>query len=262
MILKVALVLFILSLPACVTTPETGRQAFLLTSESQESQMGEQAYSEVLKKERLSSNAKWNEIVKRVGTRIAAAANKPDYKWEFKLIESKEQNAFCLPGGKVAIYTGILSVCQNEAALAAVMGHEVAHATARHGGQRVSVAMGTQLGLLGLSAILGGEQSQEKNMLLAALGIGSQVGVVLPFSRSNESEADEIGLVYMSRAGYDPAEAPRFWDRFSQVTKGAPPEFLSTHPASANRKAALEAQLPKANALYSNSPKYGIGDRF
>ncbi len=224
--------------------------------------MGEQAYSEVLKKERVSSNARWNEIVKRVGTRIAAAANKPEYKWEFKLIESKEQNAFCLPGGKVAIYTGILPVCQNEAALAAVMGHEVAHATARHGGQRISMALGTQIGLMGLSAILGGEETKEKGILLAALGLGSQVGVMLPFSRSNESEADEIGLVYMARAGYDPAEAPRFWDRFSQVSQGAPPEFLSTHPASSSRKAALESQLPKANALYSTSAKYGIGDKF
>ncbi len=255
-------VLCVLSFSACVTTPESGRQAFIITSENEESQMGLQAYSEVLKKEKVSSNARWNEIVQRVGARIAKSANKPEYQWEFKLLESKEQNAFCLPGGKVAIYTGILSVCQNEAALAAVMGHEVAHATARHGGQRMTVALGTQIGLVGFSAILGQNQSTEKNLLLAALGVGSQVGVMLPFSRSNESEADEIGLTYMARAGYDPKEAPRFWDRFSEVTKGSPPEFLSTHPASQNRKAALEAQVSKANAIYAGSPKYGIGETF
>lgn len=258
-----ALLLFgVLFFSACVTTPETGRQAFIVTSEAEESQMGAQAYSETLKKERVSSNARWNQIVQRVGTRIAQVANKPEYHWEFKLIESKQQNAFCLPGGKVAIYTGILSVCQNEAALAAVMGHEVAHATARHGGQRITMALGTQLGLMGLSAILGGGESSQKNLLLAALGIGTQVGVALPFSRSNESEADEIGLTYMARAGYDPAEAARFWDRFGQSTKGAPPEFLSTHPASSSRKQALEGQLPKANAIYASSPKYGLGDTF
>lgn len=256
--MKLVLVLTLgLVLSGCVTTPETGRRAFIVTSEAQENQMGEQAYQEVLQKERLSSNGKWNQILQELGSRIAASANRPDYKWEFKLIESKTENAFCLPGGKVAVYTGILAKCQNEAGLAAVIGHEVAHATARHGGQRISTAMGAQLGLTALSAIIGGEDSTSKGLVMAALGLGANVGVVLPFSRANESEADEIGLVYMAKAGYDPREAPKFWDRFG--SDGGTPAFLSTHPKSRDRKEKLEAQLPKVIPIYERSPKYGAG---
>lgn len=247
-------------LAACVSTPETGRRAFIVTSEAEENQMGLQAYQEVLSKERLSNNAKWNAILQRVGKRIAAAANKPDFKWEFKLIESKEQNAFCLPGGKVAVYTGILGPAQNEAGLATVMGHEVAHATARHGGQRITTQLGTQLGLVAIGAALGADDKDpKKRMLMGALGIGSTIGVTLPFSRGNESEADEIGLIYMARAGYDPREAPKFWSRFG--SEGAPPEFLSTHPGHATRSKALEAELPRVMPLYEASAKYGSGDK-
>jgi len=244
----------------CVTTPETGRKAFIITSEAEENQLGLQAYKEVLSKEPLSSNARWNEILQRVGTRIAGAANKPEYKWEFRLIESKEKNAFCLPGGKVAVYTGILSVMKNEAGMAAVIGHEVAHATARHGGQRITMAFGTQLGLAALSAALGsGENSTSKQLLMGALGLGAQVGAVLPFSRANESEADEIGLIYAARAGYDPREASVFWGRFASEG-GKVPTFLSTHPSSASRQAALQSQASKVMPYYDRSPKYGLGE--
>ncbi len=245
----------------CVTTPETGRKAFILTSEDQEMALGEQAFREVLHKERISSNRTMNDIVLRVGQAIAAAARKPEYNWEFKVIESKEKNAFCLPGGKVAFYSGIFSVCENEAGLAAVMGHEVAHATARHGGQRITLALGTQVGLAGLNAILGGEQGDgRRNLVLAALGVGTTIGVVLPFSRANESEADEIGLIYMARSGYDPREAPRFWERFAKYSGGVP-TFLSTHPSSESRQRAMLEMLARVAPIYDRSPRVGIGER-
>lgn len=245
-------------LAACVTTP-SGRKAFIVTSEGEEKQLGEQAYREMLSQERLSTNSRWNAILQRVGSRIAAAANRPDYQWEFRLIESKQQNAFALPGGKVAFYTAILPVCETEAGIAVVMGHEVAHATARHGGERISTALVTQLGMAGIAAAMGQKDSTEKRMVLAALGVGATVGIMLPFSRSNESEADQIGLSYMARAGYDPREAPRFWSRFAK--EGSPPEFLSTHPNSGNRQAALQAQLPQVLPDYERSPRFGLGEK-
>jgi len=254
--------LILILVVGCVTTPETGRQAFILTSESQEITMGEKAYLDFLKKQKVSDQKEWNEIVQRLGKRISIAANRPDYRWEFKLIDSPEANAFCLPGGKVVVYTGILKMAQNEAALAAVIGHEVAHATARHGGQRITAVLGAQLGMAAISELMGGESTHEKKLLLAALGLGANVGVVLPFSRSNEREADEMGLIYMARAGYDPREAPRFWERFGKSNDSSVPTFLSTHPASSDRKVALEALLPKALQIYETSSKNGIGESF
>lgn len=245
---------------ACVTTPESGRRAFILTSEADENQLGDQAYREMLAKEHVANNPRWNEMLQRVGQRIAAASRKADYKWEFKLIDSKEKNAFCLPGGKVAFYTGIFPMFENEAQLAAVMGHEVAHATARHGGQRMTMALGTQLGLASASAILGGERSTKKDLVLAALGVGATVGAVLPFSRGNETEADEIGLVYMARAGYDPREASKFWERFAKESGGGP-TFLSTHPSSQGRMDNLRGRVGLVMPEYDRSPKYGTGER-
>lgn len=245
----------VFSVSRCVTTPESGRSAIIVTSEAEEMRIGDQAFREVLAKERLSTNARWNEILQRVGRRIAAAANKPDYQWEFKLIESKEKNAFCLPGGKVAFYTGIFSVAQNEAGLATIMGHEVAHATARHAGQRMTLAMGAQ----GVSEILGGKNPENRKALLMALGLATTVGAVLPFSRANESEADQIGLIYMARAGYDPSEASRFWGRFGGEG-GGPPKFLSTHPPSKDRMQALADQQASVQGEYSRSPRYGLGE--
>ena len=246
----------------CVTMPETGKRVLILTSESEENQMGVQAYQEVLRKERTSKDARLNTILQRVGDRIKKVANRPDYQWQFTLIDSKEQNAFCLPGGKVAFYTGILPIAQNEAGIATVMGHEVAHATQRHGGQRITQSMGTQVGLAALTGILGGRDSSEKRLLLGALGMGATVGVILPFSRDNESEADEVGLKYMAAAGYDPREAVAFWDRFAKATgvKG-PPAFLSTHPSSKGRMEALQRDLPKVEGAYVSSPKYGAGEK-
>jgi predicted Zn-dependent protease len=253
------LCLAVFGLLGCVAIPETGGHAFIITSEAEEASLGLRAYQEVLAKERVSSNQRWTQILNRVGQRISAAAHKPDFQWEFKLIESKDKNAFCLPGGKVAFYTGIFPTADNEAGIAAVMGHEVAHATARHGGQRITLSFGTQIAFEGLSAILGGGQSTQKGLLMAALGLGAQVGVALPFSRSQEAEADQIGLIYMARAGYDPNEAVAFWKRFAS-DRGVP-KFLSTHPPSEDRMNALAAELPKVSGEYSGSPRYGAGDR-
>ncbi len=259
--IKAVFLFFVFLLLGCVTTPESGRRALVLTSEAEEAEMGRQAYAEVLSKERVANNPKWNSLLQRVGQRIAAAARKPGYGWEFKLIESKEKNAFCLPGGKVAVYTGIMTVFENEAQMAAVIGHEVAHATARHGGQRITVALGAQLGMTALGAVVGGEDSKEKQVLLAALGLGANVGAILPFSRSNETEADEIGLVYTARAGYDPREASRFWEKFAKESGGAPPTFLSTHPSSSSRQENLRNRVGSVMGEYDRSPKYGTGER-
>lgn len=260
----ICLLVILVSVIGCVTTPESGRKVFLLTSESEEARLGESAYREALSKSRRARDPKWNAILQRVGNRIAEAARKPDFRWEFALIESPEKNAWCLPGGKVAFYTGMLSVFENEAQMAAVMGHEVAHATARHAGSRMTIALGTELGLAAASALMGGsEGDKKKQLLLAALGLGANVGVALPFSRSHETEADEIGLIYMARAGYDPKEARKFWARFSNVSGGSGvPTFLSTHPASRDREENLGRKIPSVLSEYERSAGYGVGEIF
>jgi len=245
---------------ACVTTPESGKQAFIMTSLSEETTLGEQAFGEILQKEKESQDARLVGITKRVGERLAANTTMPDLDWEFKLFESDQMNAFALPGGKTAAYTGLLKVCENEAALAAVMGHEIAHVTARHGAQRMSQQQVISVGMQVATGLAG----PGREMILGALGVGVQYGIQLPFSRDNEAEADQIGLIYMARAGYDPNEAVQFWTRFSQMKQGAqPPELLSTHPADATRIANLKRYLPRALAEYKNAKnQYGLGESF
>jgi predicted Zn-dependent protease len=247
---------------ACVTTPESGKQAFIITSLSQEATLGKQAFGEILQKEKESTDARLVGITERVGRRLAATTTMPDLEWEFKLFESEQMNAFALPGGKTAAYTGLLKVCENEAALAAVMGHEIAHVTARHGAQRMSQQIVVSTAMSAASISLANKDSRA--LILGALGLGVQYGIQLPFSRSNEAEADQIGLAYMAKAGYDPREAVRFWTRFSQMKQGAqPPELLSTHPADATRIANLNRLLPRALAQYNASKtKYGLGETF
>lgn len=251
----------LLSLISCATTPVSDKKAFLLTSESEENQQGEEAYREILKNEKEITGTRDSKMVEAVGKRIAAVANKPEFQWEFKTIQSDNPNAFCLPGGKVAVYSGIFKYAKNEAGLATVMGHEIGHALARHGGQRMSQAMATNaamatLGIIGLSKM----DPDKKNLILAALGAGATLGIILPFSRANETEADEIGLTLMARAGYDPREAANFWDRFSEAAGGkAPPEFLSTHPNSSKRKENMQRLQAKAMIDYQASPKLGLG---
>jgi predicted Zn-dependent protease len=252
-----SLLLFTVS---CSTTPVSGHKAFLLTSAETENQQGEEAYKEILQKEKVVTNTAQSRMVEEVGKRIAAVANQPDFKWEFTTLQSDEPNAFCLPGGKVAVYTGIFKYAKNEAGLATVMGHEIGHAIARHGGQRMSQQMATNAALAGLAAIgLSKMDNTKKTMVMAALGAGATYGIILPFSRKHETEADEIGLVLMSKAGYDPAESVNFWDRFSQAGGNAPPEFLSTHPNSENRREHLRSLVPKSMPDYEASAKLGLG---
>lgn len=247
---------------ACAKTPVTGKQVLIFTSESQEAELGKKAYDEILVKFRVSSNRAWTDVLNRVAGRIAAVANKPDYQWEFKLIESKEKNAFCLPGGRIAVYTGMFEMFANEAELAAVIGHEVAHATARHAGQRITLQYGQEFGFAALAQLLGGTDTIEKKILMQALGVGAALGVALPFSRSHEGEADQIGEVYMAMAGYEPSAAITLWQTFAKNPSKLP-EFLSTHPAPEKRIEALRQHLPEAQVYYQQAPhKYGLGETF
>lgn len=236
---------------ACVTTPETNRSQLIAVSDAQMNQMGEDAWKELRAQEKTSSNAPLTAAVTDIGRRIASASGK-NFNWEFNLFDSKEVNAFCLPGGKVGVYTGLLPVAKNNAGLAAVVGHEVAHAVLRHGAERVTQTLIVAGVLISVDTAM--KDSNRKNMILAGLGLGAQFGVILPYSRFHESEADAIGLTYMAKAGFDPREAPQFWIRMSQLG-GQPPEFLSTHPNPAARVTALEHQMNKAMEIYEKSQK-------
>lgn len=248
----------------CQQVPVTQRSRVMLTtSESQENELGLTAYQEVLKEEPLTKTESYVELVRRVGKRISAVADRPDFQWEFNVIESEQQNAFCLPGGKVAVYTGILPVCETEAGLAVVMSHEVAHALARHGGERMQHQTVQNLGRKAATYFAKDQEETHQKFILAAYGVGSQYGMVLPYSRTHEMEADHIGLMLMAEAGYDPSEAPEFWERFGgQKKDSAPMEFLSTHPSDERRSLALRELLPEAQRIYDKSAeKYGSGEQ-
>lgn len=246
----------------CKAAPLTGRRQLMVVPEKHEISSGISAYTQILADETEVKEASMSDMVKRVGERLAAVAGRPDYQWEFKLLKSEQMNAFALPGGKVAIYEGILPVCKNEAGLAVVMSHEVAHALARHGGERMSQTMLAKGGKMGLEFMTGNRTAQEKETWLKAYGYVSEYGVLLPYSRKHESEADHIGLMLMARAGYDPSEAPRFWQRFSEHKGGDKPvEFMSTHPSDERRSADLENVLPEAMELYEQAAvKHGFGE--
>ena len=245
---------------ACTKAPITGRNQFILVTQDQELQMGDVAYTEVVNSSKISKNPEYNAAVKRVADRIAGVANRPDFEWEYTVIdEDKTINAFALPGGKIGVYTGILKIAQTDAGLATVMSHEVGHATARHGGERITAGLLSQIGAVGLAAALGGS-GMDPNLtygIMQAYGLGVQVGGILPFSRSQESEADRIGLIYMARAGYDPRESVLFWQRMAEATKNSqrPPEFLSTHPDNGTRIANLQRHMPEAMRVYTTSKK-------
>jgi len=251
---------------SCVSVPGTDRKAFILLSKSKEESMGAAAYQETLKsfgagssKSKIITSGKHYEMLQRVGRRIAAVSHVRDYNWKFTLVDDEQKNAFCLPGGKVVFYTGILKDLQNEAGMAIVMGHEVAHAVARHGAQRVSNAMALNAGVLVLSAAAFREDPEKFQTSMALLGAGAAVGVTLPFSRSNETEADSIGIMYAAKSGYDPREGPRFWARFGKGAS-ATPQWLSTHPHGKNRVNNLNKLIPEAMKLYNQSPKHGLGE--
>jgi predicted Zn-dependent protease len=242
-------------LAACQTAPLTGRHQLIIVTEEQELSLGAEAYKQTLKESKLSTDAATTAMVRRVGDRIAKAAERPEYQWEFNLVEDKTPNAFCLPGGKVVIYTGILPFTKDETGLAVVMGHEVAHALARHGAERMST--GELAGLAGQTAaiIFGGGNPETAQQVQAAFGMGANLGVILPFSRHQESEADQIGLLLMAKAGYDPRQAVDFWTRMAQGQDGAPPEFLSTHPSDKTRIKRIEGWIPEALKIYQSQPR-------
>lgn len=251
------IMLVILGLVAggCATTPYTGRRQLLLISEGQELNLGYQAFGEVRQKYQLSRDPVLTAMVKRVGERIARAANRPDYRWEFLLFQDDKQvNAFCLPGGKVGVFTGILKYTQDEAGLATVIAHEAAHAILRHAGERLSQSLLAQVGSAGLGLALSGKSPYMANTIQQLYGIGATVGFILPYSRKQEYEADEVGLILMAKAGYDPEAALGFWQRMmaGPRTGGRMPEFLATHPSDANRLENLRRLLPRIKAQYYN----------
>lgn len=242
----------LLVMSACASAPYTGRRQLLLTSEGHENTLGYQAFSQLKQQEKVSRNPKLNEMVTRVGQRIAAAANRPDYKWEFVVFEDDTPNAFCLPGGKVGVFTGILKYTQNEAGLAVVISHEVAHALLRHAGERMSQSMVAQLGSLALGVAMSGQNPYAAQAAQQAYGLGATVGVLLPYSRKQELEADEVGLILMAKAGYDPEAAVGFWERMVAGSKGKPkpPPFLSTHPTDQRRIQEIQRMLPRIKEKY------------
>lgn len=250
-----------ITIGACVTTPYTNRSQMILLSESEELQLGVAAYQEVLSKSNVTTG-KPLAVVQRVGERIAAAADKPSYQWQFTAIDDpKTVNAFALPGGKVAVYTGLFPIAKDEAGLAAVMGHEVAHALARHGAERMSQGMVLQLGAVGLSAAMGGKDPALANAVMSAYGLGAQVGVALPFNRSQESEADRIGMILMAKAGYDPEAALFLWQRMGENESGGrPPEYLSTHPSAETRQEQIRGWLPEARGYLVRDPKLVVAE--
>lgn len=248
---------------ACKSVAVTGRKQLSLVPESEMITMSNQQYSQVIQQGPLSTNATQVAMVKKVGNTIKTAVERymseqgrskelAGYNWEFNLIQDDATvNAWCMPGGKVAFYTGILPVCQNEAGIAVVMGHEVAHAIAHHGNERMSQQLVAQAGGEVVDYALSTKTALTRQLFDQAYGMGAQYGVILPFSRKHESEADKMGLVFMSMAGYDPHTAVDFWKRMSAVSGGqAPPEFMSTHPADDRRVADLEAYLPEALKYY------------
>jgi predicted Zn-dependent protease len=252
-----------LFLNACQKNTVTGRKQLLLVSESELQQMSTQQYQAFLGENKVvpTSASRDAEMVKRVGNRISSAITsyfakqgKSDllqgYKWEFNLVDDKAVNAWCMPGGKVVVYTGLLPVTQNESSLAVVMGHEIAHAVAQHGNERMSEGLIQQLGGVALSVAVSDQPAETQQLFMQAYGIGSDVGVMLPFSRKQELEADHYGLIFSALAGYNPQDAIAFWERMSKVGGEKPPEFLSTHPSDETRIAKVKEYAKDAMKYY------------
>ena len=243
------LLLISLGLVNCYTNPISGRRELSLVPVSQEVQLGSTAFSELKQQTPISTDPNATSQVNTVGRRIASVVSLPQAQWEFVVFQDNTVNAFCLPGGKVGVYTGILPITQNESGLATVIGHEVGHAVARHGGERMSEQLLIQAGGVGLSVAMRDKPQQTQDLALTAYGAGTTLGRTLPHSRKQELEADYMGLIFMSKAGYDPHEAVNFWQRFKawgDRQGGRPPEFLSTHPLDSRRIKELEKHMPEA----------------
>jgi predicted Zn-dependent protease len=259
----VALAGLLVVLAGCSEVPITGRRQLNFVPSSLVTSMSLQQYDQLISQSKLSTDATATAMVKKVGEKIVQAVGEyakthsdkdpfAGYKWDFNLIEDPQVNAFAMPGGKVVVYTGILPVTQTEAGLATVLGHEIGHVFASHGGERLSESLLTQMGGVALDTALQKQPEQTKSLFVSAYGLGTQVGFLLPFSRVHESEADHLGLIFLAMAGYDPHEAVTFWERMAAASKGQskPPEFLSTHPADATRIKNLQDLLPEAMEYY------------
>jgi len=247
---------------SCATVPLTGRRQLNLIPATELNNLSFQQYSDFLQNHKLSKNAQQTQLVKNVGKNIQKAVevyfkqkdlthHLRGYKWEFNLVEDKLVNAFCMPAGKVVIYTGILPLTKDEAGLATVMGHEIAHAIANHGNERMSQGLVASFGSVALDQAMKKKSAETRAIFNAAYGVGATVGVMLPFSRLHESEADRLGLIFMAMAGYDPHNAVNFWKRMAaKKGGGAPPEFLSTHPSDQTRINKIQKAMPEAMRYY------------
>lgn len=261
-----ALIAVSLSILACASVPHTGRRQLNFVSDHQLNALGLKAFQEIVSSEQESRNQRLGKIAERVGARISKAAealDKPDFAWDVRLIEKDVPNAVCLPGGKIIIFTGILPYAKNEAGLAAIVGHEVAHAVARHGGERLSQSLSLRAALALGSELWkkrAGKLTRQAQQVLAALGLGAEVGVLLPYTRLHEEEADEIGQIYMAAAGYDPRASIGLWERMGEIKKPPIPVWLSTHPSDKQRIADLKAHLPNAMRYYQDATeRHGLG---
>jgi len=261
----VALLGLILLASGCSEVEITGRQQFNIVPDSLMNSTSFQAYGEFLSTHKLSTDAEQTQMVKRVGARIQKAVEDycatngiqdrlAGYEWDFNLVEDPNVNAWCMPGGKVVVYTGLLPVAKTEEGLAVVMGHEIAHAFAKHGAERMTQGLIVEMGGMALSAALKDKPEQTKELLLKSYGVGAQVGVLLPYNRLHENEADHLGLVFMAMAGYNPEVAVEFWQRMAEAQNGAQPlEILSTHPANQTRINNIKNLLPEAMQYYKRS---------
>jgi predicted Zn-dependent protease len=255
------LVSLLSSFVACSSVPITGRNQLNIIPDSEIMSMSFQQYDQFLKENKVSTDAQKTALVKKVGAGIQRAVETyfrdhelsselQGYAWDFNLVESDQVNAWCMPGGKVVFYTGILPICQDETGIAVVMGHEVAHAIAEHGAERMSHGMIAQLGGVALSVAVKDQPAETQALWMGAYGLGAQYGAMLPFSRSHESEADHLGLIFMAMAGYDPRAAASFWERMAAQGGQKPPEFMSTHPSDETRISDIKKHLPEALTYY------------
>jgi predicted Zn-dependent protease len=251
---------------ACSVVPLTGRKQFTIIPAEQMLSLSADSYSEVLKESKISTNQKYITSVRTVGKNVTAAVKQylkqnglestiDGYQWQYNVLVSDELNAWCMPGGQIAFYEGIMPVCQDDNGVAVVMGHEIAHAIAKHGNERMSQQLVIQLGGVALSEALKTQKETTQQLALLAFGVGTTLGVTLPYSRSHETEADELGLYFMAMAGYNPQKAPVFWERMQSLSGAHTPEFLSTHPDPANRIKNMQKNMPKALEYYNASRK-------
>jgi predicted Zn-dependent protease len=246
---------------SCSRVPVTGRRQMKLLPNNTLLSMSYTSYGDFLKQNKLSSNAQQTAMIKNCGNRIKTAVESymkkhgmekklSGFDWEFNLVEDPTINAWCMPGGKVVFYTGILPLCKDEAGVAVVMGHEVAHAIANHGNERMSQGLAVQMGGLGLAVALHDKPAETQALFMGAYGIGTTVGAILPYSRLHESEADHMGLIFMAMAGYDPRKAPEFWERMAAAGGGKVPEIMSTHPSDETRIRKLNEHMNEALSYY------------